>query len=287
MPVKVLISGTEYPHRPLKELLEVASAFSVRHLELWIPHNFTISELSRVESELGKKNLSAAVISTWTQMNLPGDTAGRQKLVLESIQAAKALGARFVNTYFGGNPERTPEQAVKYYCDSIAPCLEAAEKEGIVITLENEFEPTGRDITRRAEWVRNLVETVNSRSFKLNFDPCNFYFAGEEAYPYAYRLLKDHIAYVHLKDGMKFHPDLYDRPKDESFVWKDLSGEYICCDMGSGAIPYGRLFHDLQADGYDGYLGLEPHVPPGDLKNSFRESLKFIRHHLNSREEKQ
>jgi len=272
----IAISGTEYPFRPLEELLDVAVQLDVRHLELWIPHNFVLKDLPRVEKELATRGLHTAVISTWTQLNLPGDVTPRQELVRQSIQAAKALGVRSVNTYFGAHPTRTTEESIAAYRESILPLVDLAGKEGVTITLENEFEATGRDVTRRADGVRRLLEVVDSPFFRVNFDPCNFYFAGEEPYPYAYRLLKGHIGYVHIKDGMKFHPHLYPDP-GEGFLWKDLSGDYVCCSLGCGAMNYAALLRDLATSSYDGYLTLEPHVHPASLFNVFQESLNTLR----------
>lgn len=276
---RLAISGTEYPYRPLEELLSMAETLQTRNLELWIPHNFTWADLPRVEHELAKRSLRVAVVSTWTQLNLPGELRTRQELITQSIFAAKALGAEGVNTYFGANPERNPEQAILHYTRAIQPCLDVAIRENVVVTLENEFEPTGTDITRRAEYVKALVEAVACPAFKLNFDPCNFYFAGEEPYPYAYRLLKEHIGYIHLKDGMRFHKRLYP-PPEESFLWKDHGGSYVCCPMGKGAIHYEALLPEIMADGFEGYFGLEPHVPPAQLAPTFAESIEFVLHHL-------
>ncbi len=277
---KLVISGTEYPYRPLVEVLDVAERLDIRNLELWIPHNFRLDELPQVKVDLAKRNLRAAVISTWTQLNRPGDVAPRLFLLRQSIEAARVLHARSVNTYFGSNPERTPDQAIRAYRENIMPCIELAEKEGIYITLENEFDVTGNDITRRAEQVKQLVESIDSPCFRVNFDPCNFYFAGEEPYPWAYNLLKSHIGYVHLKDGMKYSHTLHG-PIGAEWLWKDLSGEYICCPMGNGALPYESILEALQRDGYEGLYGLEPHVPVERLFEVFKQSLNFIQLHLN------
>jgi sugar phosphate isomerase/epimerase len=276
MTPSIAVSGTEYSHRPLHEVLECAERLGVGYLELWIPHNFLIEDLGTVGRELGKRNLRAAVISTWTQLNLPGDVTPRQTLINQSIDAARALGAPSVNTYFGANPGRSPDEAIAHYADSIAPCLEKAEKAGVFVTLENEFEPTGTDISRRAHLLKLLFENVASPRLRLNYDPCNFYFAGEEPYPYAYSLLREYIGYVHIKNGTRFSRDLYPAP-EEGYLWKDLSGEYICCHLGEGAIPFERLLPALVEGGYSGFLGLEPHVPPARLPEAFDESLSFIR----------
>jgi sugar phosphate isomerase/epimerase len=273
---RLVISGTEYPHRPLLEFLDVAVLLHINNLELWIPHNFVFEEVGQVKKELTRRGLSAAVISTWTQLNLPGDVKPRQALIRQSLEAAKILGAGSVNTYFGAHPTRTPEESVRCYRDAIMPLVEMADKEGIFITLENEFETTGRDVTRRADGVLSILESVAHSALKVNFDPCNFYFAGEEPYPYAYELLKNHIGYIHLKDGMKyragFHPD-----PGEGFLWKDISGEYVCCAMGRGAINYMPLLRRILESGYGGYLALEPHVRPQLLLTTFQQSIQYVR----------
>ncbi len=273
---RLAVSGTEYPHRPIQELLQVATQLNVRNLELWIPHNFAFEDVSKVEKELSRLGLSAVVVSTWTQLNLPGDVQPRQELIRQSINAAKVLGARSVNTYFGANPARSVEESISAYREAIMPLVECAENEGVIITLENEFEESGFDVTRRAEQVLKILDAVNSPAFKANFDPCNFYFAGEEAYPFGYQILKEFIGYVHLKDGMKFSPKLFPDP-GEGFLWKDMSGEYVCCPLGMGAINHRALLREILDSPYTGYFGLEPHVRPELLLSSFQQSLQFIR----------
>lgn len=276
---RVAISGTEYPNRPLEELLNAANQLNVRYLELWIPHNFVLEDLSIVEKELSRRNLQAVVISTWTQLNLPGEVAPRQELIKQSILAAKSLGAVSVNTYFGANPSRSVDEAIQRYYESILPCLDEAAKAEIYITLENEFEVTGTDPTRHAEVLLEIAETVNSPWFKLNYDPCNFYFAGEEGYPYAYTLLKKHIGYVHLKNGTKYIRRVHPLPP-EDFLWRDKSGDYVCCRLNEGAINVENLLRDLSVDSYQGFICLEPHVPPEMLMETFRDSLDYVKSHL-------
>lgn len=279
---KIAISGTEFPFRPIEELYDMAHYLGVVNLELWIPHNFKFEDLTKVQKELQARKLRAICISTWTQLNLPGDVKDRQDLIIQSIKAAKFLGAAIVNTYFGANSNRTPEQAIKVYKNNIKPCLELAEQENITIVLENEFDLTGCDLTRRAELILELVKEVNSQFFKLNFDPCNFYFAGEEPFPFAYNLLKKYIAYVHIKDGKKYHPNLYEYPGDD-FIWRDKSGEYICTNLGEGALPYPGIIHQLKNDHYSGFLGFEPHVPVKFLKETFRKSIQYFKDNTTGR----
>ncbi len=270
----IAISGTEFPYRPINELFGMAKYLHVKNLELWIPHNFKYDDIGKIRTDLEEYKLHAVCISTWTQLNRPENVGPKQALIISSIKAAKELGAQIVNTYFGAHPDRTPQQAIQAYKENIALCIEYAEKENIAIVLENEFDIKGIDPTRKAQYLLELVETVDSPYFRLNFDACNFYFAGEEPYPYAYNLLKKYIAYVHIKDGMKYHKSLYDDP-GEGFLWQDQSGDYICCELGNGAIPYSSLLRRLISDRYDGYITMEPHVHPVQLQNVFRKNIKY------------
>ncbi len=269
---RIAISGTEYPHRPIEEIYAIADYLGVSNLELWIPHNFEYDNIEKIKKELDKRKLQAICVSTWTQLNLPGNVGQRQALIIQSIKAAKYLGANVVNTYFGANPNRTPQEALKCYKENIATCLAYAEKEKITIVLENEFDITGVDPTRKAEHVLELVEMIDSPYFRINFDACNFYFAGEEPYPYAYRLLKKYIKYIHIKDGMKYHKSLYKKPQ-EGFLWQDQSGDYLCCELGEGAICYDGLFSELINDDYAGYFTMEPHVHPNQLQEIFSKNI--------------
>jgi sugar phosphate isomerase/epimerase len=68
---------------------------------------------------------------------------------------------------------------------------------------------------------------------------------------------------------------MYKYPGDE-FFWRDQSGDYICTDLGDGAIPYHGLFNQLVEHKYTGYITLEPHVPVAQLKGTFKRSLNYL-----------
>ena len=135
-------------------------------------------------------------------------------------------------------------------------------------------EAIASDITRRPERMRELVERINSPHFRLTFDACNFYFAGVEPYPYAYELLQDYIVYVHLKDGARYDPRRYG---DRVLRFTDHSGEYVCLPLGQGAINYQGLLTRLKADGYTGFLTLEPHVEPERVAETYQQMLAYLK----------
>lgn len=67
----------------------------------------------------------------------------------------------------------------------------------ITLLHENEKEIFG-DTPERC---LTLVERLDNPQMKLAFDPANFVQCGVEVYPHAFEMLKNHIAYMHIKDA--------------------------------------------------------------------------------------
>jgi sugar phosphate isomerase/epimerase len=86
----------------------------------------------------------------------------------------------------------------------------------------------------------DLIMTMNCSYFKAVFDPANFVQCDVITYPHAYECLKDHIAYMHIKDA------LY---KDHSVV---PSG------YGDGKVK--EILIALSNKNFEGFLSLEPHL---------------------------
>jgi sugar phosphate isomerase/epimerase len=272
---KIALSETEYEEDRLEVLLETAKKFKIGFVELWLPQCLNGGRtFDDVKSLLQQYRIQAACISTWTQLNIPERTREKQDLILDSIRLAKFLGAKLVNTYSGHTEGKKLQTAIGEYVTRITPCLKEAEKQNITIVLENEFDVTGTDLTRRADDVLKLGKAINSPFFKLNFDPSNFYIAGEEPYPYAYEILKDHIAYVHLKDAAK-QLKAGDLQKSGR-MWQDASGSYVCVPFGQGALNFEGILNRLKHDRYEGFLTLEPHLAKEYLDEGIEKTLKYL-----------
>ncbi|QEN08912.1 sugar phosphate isomerase/epimerase [Oceanispirochaeta crateris] len=109
-----------------------------------------------------------------------------------------------------------------------------------------------------SEHTLRLVEEINSPHFKLVFDtgnPLNSvdYREGHQGHMQDsfqfYSAVKEHIAYVHIKDGVfkKIQPD-------EIFNASDW------CYPGEGEGKVREIVTDLLQSGYDGGFSIEPHM---------------------------
>lgn len=86
---------------------------------------------------------------------------------------------------------------------------------------------------------RELMDAFYGNHFKAIFDFANFVQAKQDTLE-AYRLLKDYIAYIHVKDAK----------------WEN--GSVVPAGYGDGHVQ--EILQDLYASGFDGFLSLEPHL---------------------------
>lgn len=86
---------------------------------------------------------------------------------------------------------------------------------------------------------RELMDAFYGDHFKAIFDFANFVQARQDTLE-AYRLLKDYIAYIHVKDAK----------------WEN--GSVVPAGYGDGHVR--EILQDLYANGFDGFLSLEPHL---------------------------
>ncbi len=119
-----------------------------------------------------------------------------------------------------------------------------AQAAQVVLVHENEKGVYGDTIARCVD----LLASIDSPYFQAAFDPANFIQCGQTPYPDAYEALRPWIRYVHVKDAQS----------DGSVT-----------AAGEGAARWPELLQRLRADGYDGFLALEPHLAAAGQLSGF------------------
>lgn len=119
--------------------------------------------------------------------------------------------------------------------DRLGMFVEYAKKNDIVLLHENEKGIYGE----MAKECKKIMDTFGGKNFKAIFDFANFVQAKQDTTE-AYELLKDHIAYVHVKDA----------------IWE--SGSVVPAGLGDGNV--GEILGRMLKNGYQGFLSLEPHL---------------------------
>lgn len=153
----------------------------------------------------------------------------------------------------------TETEALPQIEDYLGSVTHRAEKEGLTLLLENE----------RGAWVdqphllRRVVECVNSKSLRVNWDPCNLIGAHpQKPYPGGYEVIKDYIGHLHIKDASVGENGLVSHAM-----------------VGEGDVDWIGQFEQLYRANYDGFCVLEPHFGSRIVssRNHILETRRLLR----------
>ncbi len=266
----------------LPAALEFVRSYGLDAMEIW-PQNLvggeTVEERERYEGKdvtAAKAAYAAAdmhcacVTLGFNAMRIctsSGGVANATAALAGAVDTAATLGAPVVNCYLAHMPPAIFVEAMK-------PAAAYAGTRNVAIVLENE----AHDESGLALDVRHILEAVDSPHFQTQYDPCNYYHAYEEPYPYAYELLQDFIGYVHLKGGIHWNE------VGSCFKGGLMRGRrdawigYVA--LPDAAFNVERILERIKADRYDGYVTLEPHVPASALREIFDIEVPYLKSHL-------
>ncbi len=127
-----------------------------------------------------------------------------------------------------------------------------ARAAAITLLHENEKDIYGDTIARCVD----LMRSVDDARFQAILDPANSIQCGQTPYPDGYEALRPWLRYVHVKDA-----------RDD--------GGVVPAGVGAGRWP--DLLRRLRADGYDGFLSLEPHLAHAGHAGGF-SGAELFRH---------
>ncbi len=283
--MKIALNGQQLAAtHSLPEILDVFEAHGVKAIELW-PTNFTGSsstpeEFERFETKdvdvagqlLRARGFEVACVTLGFHAAPLCIARGGTQRLTEALQGAVdtavKLEARLVNCY-------TAHINLALFLEAVRPAAEYAAKRGVVITLENE----AHDESALPESIADLVQAVNSPGFRTQYDPCNYYHAYIEPFPHAYEVIHEHIGYVHLKGGC------YDAERPgvhRGSLMRNSSRDHIgYVPMDEAAFPIEAIVRTLKADGYKGWVTLEPHVAAEFVPEFYVRDLAYLRSLLN------
>jgi len=170
-----------------------------------------------------------------------------------TCEIANQLSAKYIRMFsFYPADGQKIEDILDYTVEKLSKMVEYAEKKGVVLLHENEKGIYGNIAPRCKE----LFEKIVSPNFRAVFDFSNFVECEQNTLE-AYEMLKPYIEYIHVKDC------------------KNVGG-VVPAGCGDGNVE--AILKDLYANGYTGFLSIEPHlsaytVPEdaGDFVNSFAE----------------
>ena len=201
---------------------------------------YTLDEVK--ESILPRLNAAGVKVSSLGspigKIDIDDDAAYEKQLAqLDTLcRICNLLDCKYIRMFsfwmLNKNPDEWKDEVLK----KLRGFAEIAAKYDVILIHENEKDIYGDTAARCA----GLLDELASPNFKAAFDFANFVQCGENTAE-CWELLKEHVAYIHIKDAVA--------GKNENVV----------CATGDGQIAK-ILKKAFEEDGYKGFLTLEPHL---------------------------
>lgn len=246
--LKISAFADEYSDK-LEEQLRALDRFGIGNIEIRHLDGKNISALNSDEVKKAKRLLDefgisvSAIGSPIGKITLDGDMAAHMELARNIYESANIFGTRFVRVFSFYAPEgRNITDMKSEVLDCLEKLIVLARDHGVILCHENEAKIYG-DIPIRC---REMLDHFNGE-LKCVFDMGNFVLEGVEPYA-AYELLKDDIAYFHIKDAL-FEGAIVPAGKGEARIKDIISAhrEYAREEFFVSLEPHLQTFSGLNA----------------------------------------
>jgi len=192
------------------------------------------SLVRRLCSDAGLTSLAVTAYTSFVSSSAEERLANVNELRHYADLAAE-LGATYVRTFLGELPGGTKLDASIY--ENVSDCLNAASEHAEAVGVKIAVEPHD-DFVLSSTVVPILDQNKSHPALRVIWDIGNAFAAGEDP-AQGFDLLKDHLAYVQVKDGKGREPN-----------WQ-------LCAVGEGIVPLSQAFELLLANDYQGAFSVE------------------------------
>lgn len=178
----------------------------------------------------------------------------RREHTKRALALAAQLGAPSIQTEPGGPlaPGQSWQAAARLFYDEFMPCVEVAEKQGVLLLIE----PEPGLLIERFDQYLEFVGWVNSSWVGLNFDIGHAYCMAEEPSEWIARMAA-HTKHYHLEDIA-------------------ATREHHHLVPGHGAIDMTATFREIQKTGYQGWVTVELYPYVDDPDQAGHEAKQYI-----------
>lgn len=231
----------------LAEQFKVLAGLNVRGLDLrsaWGKNiaKMTDEDVAQVRKVCAEYGMKIACLGSPLGKSPLADAPEAEIANLVRLMAvAKMLDTRYIRIFSFYPEDISTNEHYDQYVEQAALRLgefaRLAEKEGIILVLENEK----AIVTDTPERSLAALKLVNSPALRCAWDPANYVQVGvEKPIDRGWAGLQPYIGYIHIKDAML------------------ADGKVVPAGEGDGQLR--ELLVNLKAMNYQGILALEPHL---------------------------
>lgn len=198
---------------------------------------YPISEAREIKKQLDAEGFAlSSVGSPIGKILITDDFGPHLELYKHTVEIAHVMDVPNIRMFSFFMPEGKDYAPYRgRVMDQLGQFVDYAKANEVILLHENEKDIYG-DIAPRC---LELMKEFYGGHFKAVFDFANFVQCGQDTLE-AYEMLKDYIAYIHIKDALRG------------------TGSVVPAGMGDGHVE--EILRMLKASGYCGFLSLEPHL---------------------------
>jgi len=262
----------------LFQWIELASTLGVDGLEFY--SGFLEDDeafLKKAGACLQKHNLAMPMLCCSPDFTQPDPALLRKEIEKEKrmIEITAFFGGRFCRVLSGQRrPGLTREAGVAQVVQVIKGLLPFAEKQGIVLTMENHYKDgfwQHPEFAQKMDIFAEIVDQIESPWFGVNYDPSNTILAGEDPLVLLERV-KDRVVSMHASDRFLKNGTIEDLRKEEDSI--GYASRLSHGVIGKGLNDYDKIFSTLNSVGFQGWISIEDGLNGMD---DLRESVRFLR----------
>ena len=205
----------------------------------------------------------------------PPSASSRSTRRMRWIDMAAELGSQFCRVLSGQRrPEVSRADGIRYAAECIEACLPHAAERGITLIIENHYKDNYwqyPEFAQRMDVFCELVDSIHSPNFGVNYDPSNTILAGEDPLELL-RRVKHRVVTMHASDRYLAEGTIEDLRREEDSV--GYAKRLRHGEIGKGMNDYDAIFRELKSAGFNGWICIEDGV---DGFDQLTRSAAFLR----------
>ncbi|WP_130858664.1 sugar phosphate isomerase/epimerase family protein [Gracilibacillus phocaeensis] len=235
-----------------------------RHNLATISPNATDQTLQELRALTEESNVETISVTPYLTAD---DIAATERV----LQVAQKLGASTIRVGVpkynrSKNYHDLYQEGVRYLSEVEQMCKQYQIK-GLVETHH-------QTITPSAAMAYRLVHHFDSEYIGVLYDPGNMVKEGYENYRMGMELLGPYLAHVHVKNASW---EVIQEQSDGTVEW-----EASWCLLEKGVVNWRQVLADLQAVGYDGYIGMEDFSGRFSTKEALQHNIHYMKALINN-----
>ncbi len=200
-------------------------------------------QISACRKAAEAEGISPVLFNTYSDLAHPSADVREKEVqqLCDDIAAAGEVKAKYVRLVAGqGYPETGIDEGVQWVVQGFLRAQDAARQAGVELVYENHSKPgiwQYADFSLRSEVYLRIADALKGSAVRLLFDTANPIAAGEDPIELLERIAEE-VVCVHAADTR-------------------TSGALNPVVIGTGLVPFSRLFSFLKQRGFSGWISLE------------------------------